>query len=57
MNYERQLSIYRSAIREQLQACQDLDLLDLVFKLLADANNDHGCEIVQLFPVKEVNAA
>ena len=59
MNYERELACYRSLVIAQVQACRDQDLLDFILKILERENNDPGpgCEIVQLFPTKEVKVA
>jgi len=57
MNYETELACYRSLVNAQVLACRDPDLLDLVLKLLEYSNDDHGCEIVHLFPKKEVKVA
>lgn len=57
MNYERELACYRSLVIAQVQACRDWDLLDFILKILEQENDDHGGEIVQLFPVKEVKVA
>ena len=48
-------NVYKETIKKQIDNCADMELLDLVFKLLAE-EAPRECQIIQLFADREAAA-